>query len=190
MATFSIAQARRIALAAQGFGRPRPPGPVTMRHVQQVIDRVAQFQIDSVNVAVRAHYMPLFSRLGRYDVALLDRASGRGARRLFEYWGHAACLLDVELQPALRMAMRRRAARERASLARILDAKPDLVDRILADVAQGGPLSARQIDKSRSAARTTGAGTGPRPSTSWSTCSTAARSRWPPGTRPSNGSTT
>ena len=146
MATFSIAQARRIALAAQGFGRPRPPGPVTMRHVQQVIDRVAQFQIDSVNVAVRAHYMPLFSRLGRYDVALLDRASGRGARRLFEYWGHAACLLDVELQPALRMAMRRRAARERASLARILDAKPDLVDRILADVAQGGPLSARQID--------------------------------------------
>lgn len=146
MPTFTIAQARRIALAAQGFGRPRPSGPVTMRHVQQVIDRVAQFQIDSVNVAVRAHYMPLFSRLGRYDVALLDRASGRGPRRLFEYWGHAACLLDVELQPALRMAMRRRAARERASLARILDAKPDLVDRILADVAQGGPLSARQID--------------------------------------------
>lgn len=146
MPTFTIAQARRIALAAQGFGRPRPSGPVTMRHVQQVIDRVAQFQIDSVNVAVRAHYMPLFSRLGSYDVALLDRASGRRPRRLFEYWGHAACLLDVELQPALRMAMRRRAARERGALSRILDAKPDLLDRILADVAQGGPLSARQID--------------------------------------------
>ena len=146
MPTFTIAQARRIALAAQGFGRPRPSGPVTMRHVQQVIDRVGQFQIDSVNVAVRAHYMPLFSRLGAYDVALLDRASGRGPRRLFEYWGHAACLLDVELQPALRMAMRRRGERERGALTRILDAKPDLLDRILADVAQGGPLSARQID--------------------------------------------
>ncbi|MFT4296727.1 MAG: crosslink repair DNA glycosylase YcaQ family protein [Micropruina sp.] len=146
MATLSIAQARRIALAAQGFGRPRPSGPVTMRHVRQVIDRVAQFQIDSVNVAVRAHYMPLFSRLGGYDPALLDRASGRAPRRLFEYWGHAACLLDVGLQPAFRMAMRSRAARERQALSRILEVKPDLLDRVLADVAQGGPLSARQIE--------------------------------------------
>ncbi len=146
MPTFSIAQARRIALAAQGFGRPRPSGPVTMRQVQQVIDRVAQFQIDSVNVAVRAHYMPLFSRLGDYERDLLDRAAGRAPRRLFEYWGHAACLIDVGLQPALRMAMRRRAAGERRALSRILQAKPDLVDRVLADVAQGGPLSARQIE--------------------------------------------
>ena len=146
MPTFTIPQARRIALAAQGFGRPRPSGPVTMRQVQQVIDRVAQFQIDSVSVAVRAQYMPLFSRLGGYDPALLDRAAGRAPRRLFEYWGHAACLIDVGLQPALRMAMRRRASHERQSLTRILQAKPDLLDRVLADVAQGGPLSARQIE--------------------------------------------
>ncbi len=90
MPVFSIAQARRIAVAAQGFGRPRPSSPVGIRHVQQVIDRVGQFQIDSVNVAVRAHYMPLFSRLGHYDPALLDRAAGRTPRRLF-YWAHAAC---------------------------------------------------------------------------------------------------
>ncbi len=146
MPVFSIAQARRIALAAQGFGRPRPSGPVGIRHVQQVIDRVGQFQIDSVNVAVRAHYMPLFSRLGPYDPTLLDRAAGRAPRRLFEYWAHAACLIDVGLQPAFRMAMRRRAAGERQSLSQILQAKPDLIERVLADLAQDGPLSARQIE--------------------------------------------
>src|SRR5699024_3329070 len=71
------AQARRIALAAQGFGRPRPDRPVTMRDVQRVIDTVAQFQIDSINVVTRAHHMPLYSRLGPYDTALLDRAAHR-----------------------------------------------------------------------------------------------------------------
>lgn len=146
MPRLTLAQARRIALAAQGFGRPRPSGAVTMRHVQQVIDRVGQFQIDSVNVAVRAHYMPLFSRLGPYDRGLLDGAAGRGPRRLFEYWAHAACLLDVRLQPALRMAMRRRADRERTALSRILTAKPQLLDRVLDDVSGNGPLSARQIE--------------------------------------------
>ncbi len=146
MSELSRAQARRIALAAQGFGRPRPSGRVTARHVQQVIDRVGQFQIDSVNVAVRAHYMPLFSRLGSYAPALLDRAAGQGPRRLFEYWAHAACLVDVNLQPAFRAAMRRRSAGERASLNRILADKPALLDRVLDDVRRGGPLSARQIE--------------------------------------------
>lgn len=91
-----------------------------MRQVQQVIDRLGQFQIDSVNVAVRAHYMPLFSRLGAYDRGLLDRAAGRGPRRLFEYWAHAACLVDAVAARA-RMAMRRRADRERTALDRILE---------------------------------------------------------------------
>ena len=141
----SAAQARRVALAAQGFGRPRP-ATVTMRHVQSEIDRVAQFQVDSVSVAVRAHFMPLFARLGPYDTALLERAWQRPPRRLFEYWGHAACLIDVNLEPALRLRKRGLAARERARLDAILADKPDLADRILADVAERGPLTPRQIE--------------------------------------------
>nr|NLI49357.1 winged helix-turn-helix domain-containing protein [Propionibacterium sp.] len=140
----SAAQARRIALAAQGFGRRRP-ATVTGRHVQAVIDSVAQFQIDTINVTVRAHYAPLFARLGPYDRGLLDRAADTAPRRLFEYWGHAASLLDVELQPYLRWAMRRRAQQPGADVRRILASKPELVDRILADLASG-PLTARSVD--------------------------------------------
>ncbi|MFT3861215.1 winged helix-turn-helix domain-containing protein [Micropruina sp.] len=145
MVELSLAQARRIALAAQGFWRPRPES-VTMRQVQRVIDTVGQFQIDSVNVAVRAHYMPLFSRLGSYDVGLLERAAGQAPRRLFEYWGHAACLIDVNLQPAFRMAMRRRQGLEREAVQRIVTTKPGLLDQVLDDVTRRGPLTARQIN--------------------------------------------
>ena len=144
-ARLTLAQARRVALAAQGFGRPRPALP-TMRHVQGVIDQVAQFQIDSVNVAVRAQYMPLFARLGAYDRALLDRAASRAPRRLFEYWGHAAALIDVNLQPALRMRMRAYAAKPWASTAAILDAHPELSERVLETVSARGPLTPREIE--------------------------------------------
>lgn len=141
----TLAQARRIGLAAQGFGRPRP-ARVTARHVQAEIARVAQFQIDSVSVAVRAQYVPLFARLGPYDTALLDAASGRAPRRLFEYWGHAASLIDVNLEPALRLRVRRNRERTYPRVARVVAANPDLADRILADVAERGPLTARGID--------------------------------------------
>ncbi|GAB3622001.1 winged helix-turn-helix domain-containing protein [Mariniluteicoccus endophyticus] len=142
----SAPAARRIAIAAQGLDRPRLGRPATMRDVQRVIDRLAQFQIDSINVVARAHYLPLYSRLGPYDTALLERAYGRAPRRLFEYWGHAASLVDVTLQPALRFRMA--AARDEAwgRMQRIAAEKPDLVARVRGLVADHAPLSSREME--------------------------------------------
>ncbi len=107
--TLSLAEARRIALAAQGSGDARPRGAPHLRHLHRVLERTALFQIDSVNVLTRMHYLPLFSRLGDYPRALLeDAAWGRASRRtLFEYWAHEASLLPLELQPLLRWRMAR-----------------------------------------------------------------------------------
>ena len=112
-----------------------------------MVDRVGQLQIDSVNVAVRAHYMPLFARLGPYDRALLERAAGRSPRRLFEYWGHAASLIDVRLQPALRPAMRRRALAEPWSQIQAIRAEhPGLEQQVLDFVAGNGPVTSREVE--------------------------------------------
>ena len=139
-------QARRIALAAQGFGRPQPAGPVTLRHLQAVVDRLAQFQIDSINIVTRAQYMPLFSRLGPYDPGLLDRAGHRPPRRLFEYWGHAASLIDVSLQPLLRFRMQAGFSDVWAGVERVAHKNPDLVRSVREEVAARGPISARQLE--------------------------------------------
>ncbi|MBJ7290093.1 crosslink repair DNA glycosylase YcaQ family protein [Williamsia sp.] len=99
----TIERARRIVLAAQGFTDPLPSGPVTRRHLQRVLSRTRFLQMDSVSIAVRAHYMPLFSRLGPYDRDLLDRAAGestaRAPRLLAEYWAHEAALIPVQDWP-------------------------------------------------------------------------------------------
>lgn len=137
-------QARRIALAAQLIGRPKPV-TAGFRDVTRVIERLGQFQIDSVNVLARAHLTPLFSRLGPYDTGLLTRAAERPPRRLFEYWGHAASLIDTALAPALAMRMRRSVSQPWDAIRRILSTSPGLVDEIYARVAAEGPATARQL---------------------------------------------
>ncbi len=138
-------QARRIALAAQGFTRPRPSGDIKASHLQRVIDRLGFFQIDSVNVLVRAHYMPLFSRLGPYDTELLHRAAHRKPRRLFEYWAHEATLVDVAFWQAFQFRMES-GVRMWGSMARIGEEKPEFIDWVLEEVRAHGPLTAREIE--------------------------------------------
>ncbi len=141
-------QARRVALAAQGFADRLPaasggPGP---RHLARVLDRLGLFQIDSVNVLVRAHYMPLYSRVGPYDRDLLDRSYSRAPRRTFEYWAHEASLVRVDLQPALRHRMRRVQDEAWGGPLRVAREQPDLVAWVLDEVHRRGPLTTRQID--------------------------------------------
>jgi uncharacterized protein YcaQ len=142
-ASISQAQARRIALAAQGFTDRRPGGAVDLRHLRRVLRRIGLLQMDSVNVLMRAHYMPLYSRLGPYPRALLDRAAYQAPRELFEYWGHEASLLPVSLQPALRWRMER--GHGWSGVARINETRPDLVRWVLDEVRAKGPLTAAEI---------------------------------------------
>src|SRR4051812_21261816 len=86
-ATLSAGEARRLALAAQGFATPRPALTADWRGLRRMVKRLGLLQIDSVNVLVRAHYLPLFSRLGSYGRAHFDaKAYRRGIGGLFEYW--------------------------------------------------------------------------------------------------------
>ncbi len=142
----SKAQARRIALAAQGFGIPRLERPVTIRDIQAVTNRLAQFQIDSINVVSRAQFMPLFSRLGPYDPALLERAVYQSPRRLFEYWGHAASLIDVSLQPLLRFRMQPGFRDVWTGVERVAQQNADLIPFVRDEVAARGPISARDLE--------------------------------------------
>ncbi len=102
----TLAQARRVAIAAQGLARARPPA-VGAAQLRRTLERIALFQIDSVNVLTRAHYLPAFSRLGPYGTVLLDRDAWgpRGERRMWEYWAHEASLLPLDLHPHLRWRM-------------------------------------------------------------------------------------
>src|SRR5207249_2352819 len=140
--SLSAAEARRVALAAQGFGA----GARTLR---SALDRIALIQLDSVNVLVRAHYLPAFSRLGPYRTDLLDRAAHRAPRRLFEYWGHEASLIRVDLQPALRWRMARAADDAWGGMQRVQRDHPDVVARVLGEIAARGPVAASDLVEER-----------------------------------------
>ena len=160
----SAVQARRLALAAQGFGRPRPGGRVDARHLRRVIDDVGLLQLDSVNVFCRSHYMPVFSRLGSYPREGLDRlawhedgdGSSKRARRrdLIEYWGHEASLLPVELQPLLRWRMARADSLAWKGVRRIAAEQPQLLEFVLSEARERGPIRASDLaapDRKRAA---------------------------------------
>jgi uncharacterized protein YcaQ len=143
--SLSLAQARRAALAAQGFADPQPAGAPSGWAVRRLFDRVGLVQIDSVNVLSRAHYLPLFSRVGPYDRALMDRGAHYAPRRLFEYWGHEASLIPVALQPLLRWRMERAHEDAWGGMRRIQRERPELVADVLAEVRERGPVAASEL---------------------------------------------
>jgi uncharacterized protein YcaQ len=137
--TLSLAEARRLALASQGFGA-RPSAP-SVAHLRKLAARLHALQIDSVNVLVRAHYVPAFARLGPYRMEALDSLA-YGKRELFEFWGHEACLLPVSLYPLVRYRMQKH-----------VDATQDYMQsehggymaKIYAEVAERGPITAAEL---------------------------------------------
>jgi uncharacterized protein YcaQ len=139
----SIGQARRIAIAAQGLAAARP-AKVTARHVNAVIDRLKLLQIDAVTALERAHYLPLFSRLGPYDKGLLDRATGRAPRRLVETWAHEASFVPPDIYPLFGW---RRDNPDRYAWGQMRQAArdhPEVVAAVREALAQG-PLTAKQL---------------------------------------------
>jgi uncharacterized protein len=135
--TLSLPEARRLAVASQGFG-PRPATP-SVGHVRKLAARLHAFQIDSVNVLARAHYVPAFARLGPYPMDALDSLAYR-KRELFEYWGHAACLLPISLYPLVRYRMHTEQTREY-----MRSDRGAYTAKVYAEVAEHGPIAAAEL---------------------------------------------
>ncbi|MFN8031988.1 MAG: crosslink repair DNA glycosylase YcaQ family protein [Mycobacterium sp.] len=148
MSRLTADQARRVAVAAQGLAEPKPNGSVTRAHLRRLIGRIQVLQLDSVSVAVRAHYAPVFSRLGPYDRDVLDKAawshSARSPRLLVEYWAHEAALMAVEDWPLLRWRMREYVHGRWGT--EIVQKNARLAEDIVAAVAELGPCTAGQIE--------------------------------------------
>ena len=141
----SLAEARAYAITAQQLAGPREQ-PADRKALRALVERLGVVQIDSVNVLVRSHYLPAFSRLGPYDTADLDRLAHRSPRALFEYWGHEASLLPVELQPLFRWRMDHAQHHAWGRMRRIAREKPDFVAQVLAVVRDQGPVGAGAIE--------------------------------------------
>ncbi|WP_192362988.1 winged helix-turn-helix domain-containing protein [Mesorhizobium mediterraneum] len=144
----SLAMARRIALAAQGFADPRPNSTPDRRHLARVLGRTGLLQIDSVSAVVRAHYMPLYSRLGPYPLALLDNAAVTRKRTVFEYWAHEASFLPVETYPLMRWRMERAERGEEMynGLAKWGRERAAYIEDIYREVVERGPIAASALE--------------------------------------------
>ena len=146
--SLSLAEARRVALAAQGFTFQDRAKKVTWSHMASMIGRLNLLQIDSVNVLIRSHYLPLFSRLGNYPRATLDeRSFGNRNRALFECWAHEASLLPLELHPLMRWRMARARAGDGtyASMNRFGQEEKRYLRQVLGFVRRNGPTAARDV---------------------------------------------
>ncbi|MCZ2402780.1 YcaQ family DNA glycosylase [Paenarthrobacter sp. Z7-10] len=141
-AVLTLSQARRIALAAQGLAKERPTGPVTTRAVGRTFDQLQLIQIDSVNVLARSHYLPFFSRLGNYDRTMLKRLAGTNPRRMVEYWAHEASFIRPVHFQDLRLWQSRTWVGAHVLAPEL---RSSLEERILAVLARGRPLTARQL---------------------------------------------
>ncbi len=146
MQSLSRAQARRVALAAQGFLDPAPGVP-DLRTLKRTVRRTGVLQVDSVNVLQRAHYMPLFSRMGPYDVSLLDRASRGRNRTLVEYWAHVQAYMPVELWPYMQHRMEAHRPQRGKWWADAVT--PELEASLVAEIVERGACTARDLDEGR-----------------------------------------
>ncbi|MFF1634991.1 winged helix-turn-helix domain-containing protein [Leifsonia sp. NPDC058248] len=140
----SPALARRVALAAQGFGRPRPP-VVGTRQLNGLIDRINLLQIDSVNVFERSHYLPAFARLGRYDKTLLDRLTFEAKAPHTEYWAHEAAFMRRDDWPLFRWRMQNY-RQTYAAPGSWYESNAGTVDWLRAELAANGALMAGEIE--------------------------------------------
>jgi uncharacterized protein YcaQ len=146
----SRAQARRIALVAQGFRDPRHTVP-TMRTFSRTLERTGVLQVDSVNVLQRAHYMPLFSRMGPYDPQLFTRAVEKRPRRMVEYWAHVQAYMPVELWPVMRPRMEHYRASPRWGS--WLGPRRELAAQVLEQVREQGEVTAKHLDDGKPRAK-------------------------------------
>jgi uncharacterized protein YcaQ len=145
--TLSAKEARRIALAAQGFGRPRPASP-GKRQLLSTIEALGVVQIDSVNVVSRSHYLPLFSRLGSYDRTLLEELAWGKKPALAEYWAHEASLTPLATHPLLRWRMQDAldGVGVWKNVSAFLRSHADFIQKALDTVAERGPLAASELE--------------------------------------------
>ena len=141
----TIVEARSLALAAQGFDKPRTKTKSTTADAVAVIKKLGVIQIDSVNVLVRSQELPLFSRLGDHDRNAISKATSH--RKIFEYWGHEAAHLPVELHPVFRFKMHaaRSGKLKHWGLTSFYADNKAFVRRILKHVEINGSTSARDL---------------------------------------------
>ncbi|WP_052065496.1 winged helix-turn-helix domain-containing protein [Thalassospira australica] len=146
----SVKQARNLALVGQGFDRD-DSRPVTKRQIMKAIRKTNMLQVDSVNVLTRAHYMPIFSRLGVYDPKLLDDIVWGTSRdrKLVEYWGHEASMIPIEDYALYRWRMEdaRSGKGMWGRIARMQREQPELIDGILERIEKEGALAASDLEQ-------------------------------------------